>query len=224
MNIPRLVLPATIAAVLHAGLLYNYTDAIAPFRVRPPVLVDELKKPEIPVDVIEIPLATPQEEAPVVTPLAGGEPRPELPDIINNTGPKEFTVPIENPPISKIDTGKIGPTGISGEFGPGQWTQGHPKVVSFANLDKTPRAKVQIPPDYPPAMRQDKRDGVVMVEFEVDAKGRVVSARVRESSHRAFEEPTIRAVLQWRFEPGLCHGIPVSFRMVIPVNFKLSET
>jgi protein TonB len=59
------------------------------------------------------------------------------------------------------------------------------------------------------------------VEFEVDVKGRVVSALVKHSSDRAFEEPTLRAVLKWRFEPGLLQGSPVPFRMVIPVNFKL---
>ncbi len=77
-----------------------------------------------------------------------------------------------------------------------------------------------MPPEYPTSMKNDGRDGTVLVEFDVDVKGRVVSARVRESTDRAFEEPTIRAVLKWRFEPGQSKGHAVPFRMVIPVNFK----
>lgn len=63
-----------------------------------------------------------------------------------------------------------------------------------------------------------------MVEFNVDTKGRVVSARVRQSTDRAFEDLTLRAVLNWSFEPGRKHGRAVPFRMEIPVNFKLGET
>ena len=79
-------------------------------------------------------------------------------------------------------------------------------------------------PAYPSALKNSGAEGVGMVEFDVDTKGRVVSARVRQSSDRAFEEPTFRAVLNWRFAPGRKDGRAVLFRMVIRVNFKLGET
>lgn len=94
-------------------------------------------------------------------------------------------------------------------------------IVMAKFLDKQPRATVRMSPLYPSTLRKDGVEGSVMVEFDVDSKGRVVNARVRGSTNRAFEEPTLRAVLQWRFEPGLVQGRPVPFRMVIPVNFKL---
>jgi protein TonB len=43
---------------------------------------------------------------------------------------------------------------------------------------------------------------------------------VRSSSH-AFEEPTLRAIAKWRFEPGRRGGQIVRFRMQVPVVFKL---
>jgi periplasmic protein TonB len=111
-----------------------------------------------------------------------------------------------------------------GRVGPGDWSGGGGGPTNFlpkTALENVPRAKVRIPPEYPAEMRREKMDGEVMVEFFVDARGNVVNAKVRSSTHRAFEEPTIRAVMRWKFEPGISNGIAVPFRMAIPVNFRL---
>jgi protein TonB len=65
--------------------------------------------------------------------------------------------------------------------------------------------------------------GEVWVEFALDEAGRVLRARVVRSSDPMFDEPTLRAVAKWRFEPGRKNGRPVSFRMVAPVNYRLSD-
>jgi protein TonB len=38
-----------------------------------------------------------------------------------------------------------------------------------------------------------------------------------------FEEPTLRAVAKWQFEPGRRDGRIVKFRMTVPVLFNLNE-
>ncbi|MEO5961553.1 MAG: energy transducer TonB, partial [Opitutaceae bacterium] len=65
--------------------------------------------------------------------------------------------------------------------------------------------------------------GEVLVNFMVDEAGRVSEARVVRSSDSVFEEPTLRAVSKWRFEPGRVHGDLVRFRMSVPVVFSLKE-
>ena len=223
MNIQRFVLPATIAAAFHAVLL---------MQGKVPVIIPNLgvtvntPEPKRPTDdqLIEIPLPTEPSTEPEqkVSTLAQGVDLPRIDEILTDKPMSDFRVEIEtqNPTKVKLDTKIIGPAGSPVGIPGGERINGSSfKPVKF--LDKIPQATVRMSPTYPSALRNDGIEGVVMVEFDVDVKGRVVSARVRESSHRAFEEPTLRAVLQWRFEPGLSQGRPVPFRMVIPVNFTL---
>jgi TonB family protein len=67
----------------------------------------------------------------------------------------------------------------------------------------------------------DRLTGTVVVEFVVGRNGRVLAANVVRSTDPAFDEETLRAVRHWVFEPGLLHCRPVSFRMEVPVQFKL---
>ena len=43
------------------------------------------------------------------------------------------------------------------------------------------------------------------------------------SSHREFEQPSIDAVLQWKFEPGVKDGRAVKTRMMLPLKFNLNN-
>jgi protein TonB len=65
--------------------------------------------------------------------------------------------------------------------------------------------------------------GTVWVEFMVDESGRVHDVQVIKSTNREFNDATLAAVSQWRFESGKRKGIPVRFRMSIPIVFNLNE-
>ena len=117
-----------------------------------------------------------------------------------------------------------------GDFAPGLETgvergssMNAPSIYAGTELDTTPRARFQVAPQYPFAERREGIHGEVFVEFVVDETGAVLSPRVVHSSSRAFEEPTLRAVAKWRFEPGKRDGHIVRFRMAVPVFFKLDR-
>jgi protein TonB len=93
--------------------------------------------------------------------------------------------------------------------------------MDAALLDSPPRASLQTPPAYPPNARATGLAGEVWVEFAVDESGRVLHPRVVRSNDPVFDEPTLRAVAKWRFEPGRKGGRPVSFRMRVPVSYRL---
>jgi protein TonB len=96
-------------------------------------------------------------------------------------------------------------------------------IFDVRMLDGSPRAKVQIPPDYPYAMKQNGSSGSVTVEFDVDAGGRVTRAEALSYTDREFVEPAVRAVRKWRFEPGRRNGKAVPFRMTIPIEFSIEN-
>ncbi|MBT8077336.1 MAG: energy transducer TonB [Gammaproteobacteria bacterium] len=56
-------------------------------------------------------------------------------------------------------------------------------------------------PDYPSIARRDRIEGEATVCFRIDTRGKVLSPRVRESSHRIFVKPTLRAIRASSFEP-----------------------
>lgn len=56
-------------------------------------------------------------------------------------------------------------------------------------------------PKYPPIARRDRIEGEATVCFTIDAKGKVVRPSVRNSTHRIFEKPAIRAIRKSTFAP-----------------------
>jgi protein TonB len=65
--------------------------------------------------------------------------------------------------------------------------------------------------------------GEVYVDFVVDERGQVTNPQVVKSSNPVFNDPTLRAVSKWQFEPGRRNGKVVKFRMTVPVMFSLDE-
>jgi protein TonB len=220
MNIKRHVLPASVAAVLHTALLL-----LVPSMPAPAIFMTPHAPPPAPHPPDNPPFVPPaDDDDPVVSPTQcqRGSQRPEIPDPpIDPMNHTEFRVdvqPVIFRPSPLAPPGPPGPpdgviNGIAAEHA----------FVSAIDLDRTPRPTAQIPPDYPSALRQAGIGGEVLVEFSVDATGRVLSARVLKSTRREFEEPTLRAVQRWHFEPGKRNGRAVPFRMVVPVDFSVGS-
>jgi len=81
----------------------------------------------------------------------------------------------------------------------------------------------QIAPHYPLSALHNNLAGQVTVQFWVDENGRVHEPRVISASSSEFEEPTLRAVAQWRFEPGRKDGQITRFEMAVPVEFHVND-
>jgi TonB family protein len=56
-------------------------------------------------------------------------------------------------------------------------------------------------PVYPKKARRDRIEGEVQVCFDIDRSGRTRRVAVRQSTHRIFERPSIRAVKASTFRP-----------------------
>jgi protein TonB len=220
MNIHKYLLPASLAAMVHVALFWFLPEGTRPdgtILIEMPVLPPILKSPD---DEVTPPEEKEETTRPV-TKMSGGPSRSEIPDPATPPKPGDITIPVPDMPINpwkdpkKIlpDTGPGGP----GEIGPGDWTG--KTIVDAGALDSAPRAKVQLPPDYPYAMKQSGTGGSVLVEFDVNAAGRVVRAEAVRYSGRDFVEPAVRAVRKWQFEPGRRHGQAVPFRMTVPIEF-----
>ena len=75
------------------------------------------------------------------------------------------------------------------------------------------------PPIYPIAMRNHRITGEVLLEFVVDAKGRVKNAQVIRHLNPYFDEAALEAIRQWRYEPAANDGSPTETRLQQPIGF-----
>ena len=90
-----------------------------------------------------------------------------------------------------------------------------------ADRDPTPLASNQTP-NYPAQALRSGVEGSVSVRIEVDARGVPTKVRVIERSgerSRDLDRAVLDAARDWRFEPAMKDGKPVSGAVVLPVNF-----
>jgi periplasmic protein TonB len=208
----RFALPVVIALSTEAVLLLGFNrPGVASAEPSPRVIT--LRNPP-PVEEPE-PVATADESAP-----GSPDARPALPSIPEPpAAPTRDAIPeVTSPAVPQpaISPDRI-PPGIAGPApGPGSGGNG---IIPAGMLDNPPHASFQRAPIYPYEAARDQRSGEVLVEFSVDESGHVFNPVIVRSSDRVFEEPTLRAVVQWRFEPGRRDGRAVRFRMRLPVEY-----
>ena len=96
-------------------------------------------------------------------------------------------------------------------------------------LDDGPPVLMSLPElAYPPLLRGAGIEGDVVLEFLVDATGRVDSGSVviipsEDPPHRAFERPAADAIRGATFRPAVVDGQPVPIRIRQVVAFRLSN-
>lgn len=216
------ILPICFAAAAHGALLFGFTK-------NPPVA----KVPEEKSFYVPFVARPPEEEPPVVLePDSASAPSKsalETPQPVRTPEPlvieTSALATMPPPPIQPMGSAELRqilePSIVGGnETGNALWRDG---IVSSGLLDNPPRTRFQASPSYPFQAKRDGMAGEVFVDFMVDEQGRVVDPHIVRSSHSIFEEPTLRAVAKWRFEPGRREGKIVKFRMTVPVVFHLNE-
>lgn len=78
-------------------------------------------------------------------------------------------------------------------------------AVKITNEAMPPRLLKMVEPEYPAAAPTGRQGGVYM-SVRTDVEGNVVRVVVITSSDKVFEEPAVRAVKQWKYEPYLKDG------------------
>ncbi len=82
-----------------------------------------------------------------------------------------------------------------------------------------PRILETVHADYPLGMRRYSLSGRVTVDFTVTEEGRVTQLQIFESDNPAFDEAAIVSMRQWRYQPAMRDGKPVSSRERRTITF-----
>jgi len=84
-----------------------------------------------------------------------------------------------------------------------------------------PRLTEPLKPEYPARAREFQKEGIVILEVDIDAQGRVVAARIVEESGWGFGEAALKAILKSTFTPAKIDAIAVPVRYRIPIRFQM---
>jgi protein TonB len=210
----NMILPATIAAGLHAMLLGFKPTKPTPAH-EPTNIVMWVPPPMPPLEPEEVVQRVNIASDPAELPRPAPPRSPDIPHLVpeNPAGPifKSDLTPYTSGPNTSLIPGGIG-------LGSGD---GLSNVIDRLALDNNPRALVRTSPNRPLGMND--ADARVTVEFVVGKDGRVTNAQVVNSTNRALEESCLRAVRMWRFEPGIKHNLPVPFRMAQEFVFNTND-
>lgn len=155
----------------------------------------------------------------------GGDQVAELPEAPVVPKPDDFTMVVPDRVVTsdEVRFDRI-PRDLSPFTGDGPGLGNSPsQPIHQKFLDHEPRARARVAPEYPYEAKSRGLEGTVEVAFVVGANGLVHSAHVVRSDHRELESAAVRAVMKWRFEPGKYQGRSVSFRMSIPIVFRIAE-
>ncbi len=216
----QFLVPATIAAALHAGLLFGIRPSTADLpraAASPLTIITEFLLPNEPTP-------PPEESERSIAASAAGAVRPGLDEPPPIDSPSPYKIPVERKvvKVSELSVDKIPiAVGVPGGEGDRPIFDGD-KIFKHGDLDNTPRARVTASPTYPFEARHNGLVGEVIVEFTVDETGNVHAPTVARSSNRVFDEAALRAVARWKFEPGKRDGRAVRFRMALPIVFTLN--
>jgi protein TonB len=79
-------------------------------------------------------------------------------------------------------------------------------------------------PTYPENARRRGQQGRVVIQVNVSAEGRALSASVAQSSGFAsLDTAALTAVERCRFDPATRGGAPVAWVYTLPVLFRLTD-
>jgi TonB family protein len=93
--------------------------------------------------------------------------------------------------------------------------------VPIFEVSSLPRFVHRANPIYPPAMKQQSKEGTVLIEALVDATGKVRKVEVIQSAGQAFDQAAIAAIQGSTFIPAKTNGKPVPVLLRVPIRFRL---
>jgi TonB family protein len=102
-------------------------------------------------------------------------------------------------------------------------TQVRGPIYDLKNLDRQPQATRRPEPEYPPELKEKGIKGEAVIGFMVTEKGEVANGYVISTPRPEFGEAALKAIQQWRFEPGEKAGQATNVRMLHPFSFGLSQ-
>ena len=170
------------------------------------------------------------------TPQSGKEPakiQKQTPDI-KPAAPEQK--PIQTPATTQQSRSLVQPTQqpapqpVVNTPQPQQPVQQQPKAAEstpapmpFVAIESQPELIRREPAVYPEIAKKMGLQGRVTIEVTIDAQGKPIQARVVKSASDVFNEAAIEAVMKYSFKPAMMSTGPVTSKIMIPIDFRMTR-
>lgn len=158
----------------------------------------------------------------MVTAVAPGVPPPPLPlappaamappppvPLEAGTNAKTAMAPLPPLPPAPTSEAGIAPAAAQGSVTP---------KARVGDANHTPA------PKYPAEALAQRIGGKMVLAIDIDATGKPIEVEVVQSEPAGvFDQATVDAAMQWRFQPEIKDGKPVSSRVRVPVEFRAKK-
>jgi protein TonB len=151
-------------------------------------------------------------------------------EVARDAAPTSAPERIEPEPSPVVGTVPIaGPPGVEGGLPGGEALPTPPSLpppparrepLRRGGDIRQPQKTKHVAPIYPAIARENRVQGVVILEAVIGETGRVTDVRVLRSIP-LLDQAAMDAVRQWRFAPTLLNGEPVPIVMTVTVSFEL---
>ncbi|HSQ59539.1 MAG TPA: energy transducer TonB [Acidobacteriota bacterium] len=209
----RRVRTAFVAALAAHGALFIFAP---PYRPNPPVM-----RP----DPIRLVPAGEAFRASSLTPVAVAAPEGGIPDESRiPPAPAAVRAAVDQEIRSEQwQEPRSAPAGGSAGGAEGRLESEAPPV--YYGYEVAPRATRTFEPEYPAAARNSGFEGTVVINVNLDERGRILRAWVASANAPEILVATsLDAVYQFEFTPGLARGVPIRSTVAIPFRFTLRRT
>lgn len=198
-HLPLLLLPELGGEVIAAPAVDEPAVVVVRTpRFRPPV------EPPTPLD------RPPREERAVLVPIP--DPTPAELELVREL---ELPPPVEAPPEHFVVLPPAPPAPPEPEVAP-------PEVLRVGSRIARPRQLHAPHPVYPELAQRAGVQGTVILEVQLDERGRVSEVTVLRGQRFGLTEAAVAAVSRWRYEPAHLGGRAVPVLMTVTINFELS--
>jgi TonB family protein len=158
---------------------------------------------------------------PIASPFGANVPQPQAaafarvhPAIVTEQLPSSIGAPA-SPGSGAEGQGSHGGAGLG-------WVDEGPPPV-FYGFDSPPVILESVDPEYPVAAKVREAEGLVVLNANVDERGRVIRVWVAQSTApEILVTSAIDAMYRFRFAPGSQQGVPVKCTVAVPFNFRLN--
>lgn len=229
----RMGVGLVLAGALGASLLFGAQHIAPARRFMPEILqiavVDDTTPPPPPENI-----PPPPPPPPPPKPKKEAPPPEEKP--VEQAEPEQAEQQLEpSEPTAGLDStsfGAGGPGGVSFRTGNTQMGDpnrpaGPPKVIEPPKVSqKAPQlvpARAIDPelPEYPERARKLNIQGAVLLEAEIDERGKIKNLRVRQGLERGLDEIAMASVKRWEFSPAMLAGHAVASTRLVRIRFEL---
>jgi protein TonB len=138
--------------------------------------------------------------------------KPEIKKIEPPPSPQNVSTNTKASVAAGLDQSSLAPAGVDfGGTGEGGLRQGGAQGLAMTSgNDRGPVPQVRLEPEYPPQAKDRGIEGWCLFQFTVTREGRVKDIVILDAQPKGLWDRSImRAVSNWRYQPGVKDGKPV---------------